>query len=269
MKIMKKYRPLFAVSTMLLAVLLAGFQTARAQEHKTPFKNDSNHRVEIMLAQSDIKVEGYEGSDVVIRAADYREIPDRAKGLKPLYQSAVDNTGLGLSVEKEGNTLKIRKASREDNEYTIRVPNKVALIIQQVNWMGADIRLSNLAGEIEVRTNNADMEFDNVTGPVVASGTSSDVTVKYTKLNQQKPSSFTMVSGFVDLSLPANSKANLNMKSVSGEIYTDFDIEMKSNQPQSDLMRIGGNKILGRINGGGVDININTVSGDIYIRKGK
>ncbi len=39
-------------------------------------------------------------------------VPERAKGLKSLYNTAEDNTGLGLSVVQEGNVLKIVKASR-------------------------------------------------------------------------------------------------------------------------------------------------------------
>ena len=70
------------------------------------------------MGRSDIRIEGYSGDEVVISAKGYREPPERAKGLKPLYNQATDNTGLGLSVKESDGGLRIAQAiKRRDRIY--------------------------------------------------------------------------------------------------------------------------------------------------------
>ena len=68
------------------------------------------------------------------------------------------------------------------------------------------------------------------------------------------------------MTLPANTKANLVLKSVTGEIYTDFDINFSEKEGHK-MKRVGGSNLRGSINGGGVEIALNTISDDIYLRK--
>jgi hypothetical protein len=68
------------------------------------------------------------------------------------------------------------------------------------------------------------------------------------------------ISGFIDLSFAASRKADLEMSTVSGTIYTNLAINDASK-------RNGGNSIKAQYNGGGEDIELETVSGDIFLRK--
>jgi hypothetical protein len=72
----------------------------------------------------------------------------------------------------------------------------------------------------------------------------------------------------VDVTLPGNTKANLKMKSITGEIYSDLDLSL--GQSKGPMKRVGGgHTVEGSINGGGVEISLNTISSDIYLRKQK
>jgi hypothetical protein len=67
----------------------------------------------------------------------------------------------------------------------------------------------------------------------------------------------------VDVTLPSTAKANLKLRSDNGEIHTSFELQ---------LLRptLGPNRTLtGTINGGGPDLDLRTLNGNIYIRKGK
>lgn len=238
-------------------------------EYRVKLPNSSDQKVHVLMDQGNVKIEGYDGDEVVVRAPGRRtETPERAKGLRPIYYSAEDNSGLGLSVVKDGNTLRITKASRHHGEYAIRVPRKVKLEFEQANWSGIELEITGLAGDLEVKTNNSDIELKNVSGPVVASTTSGNITVVYANVGQDRPSSISNISGVVDVTLPANAKADLKLKSISGEIYSDMDIAMRGSK--ENLPRLGGgNTVEGTLNGGGVEINLNTISSDIYLRKQK
>ncbi|CAN5746181.1 hypothetical protein BH24BAC1_BH24BAC1_03980 [soil metagenome] len=243
--------------------------TGEIKEYKVRFNNARDRKVVVAMFGSKVTIEGYNGDEVVVQGAGGKARPERAEGLRAVYNSAEDNSGIGLSVTQEGNTIRVTRASREGGNYTIRVPRNVHLVYDEVNWHGGgDVNIANIDGEVEVSTKVASMNLTNVAGPVVASSTSGNITVRFANVRQEKPSSLSNISGFIDVAMPANAKANLKLKSITGEIYTDFDLGLKKGP--NDLQRIGGgHNVEGSTNGGGVEINLKTISSDIYVRKNK
>lgn len=229
-----------------------------------------NQQVKVLLNRGDMKIEGYNGNEVRITAHNYEQPPERAKGLKPLYNNAQDNTGIGLSVEEEGGALVVQEASGQGGEYTLRLPENARLSIEQLNWQGQDIEVRNMKNEIEVKAKNADIRLTGVQGPVFANSTAGDINVVFSALKKDAVSMISSVSSEIDITLPASSKANFLLKSITGEIYTDFDLQLKKNGANgNELRRVGGGQhIEGTTNGGGgAELSINTISSNIYIRK--
>lgn len=258
-------------SIKIIAAVLMTFlvQQVNAQEYRHNLGNSADLSVEFSVGQSDVTIEGHEGSDLIIENLDYedQQRPERAEGLRSLYYSAEDNTGIGLSVEEENGTLKIIPASRDDGEYHIMIPNRVRLMVEQVNWGGGDFEIENHQGEVEVLSKTGSIYMTNVTGPITASSTSGDVEIEFSSLSQTNPTSISLVSGFIDITLPSGSNANFNLGSVSGEIYTDLDIDLEGRENNTNMTRLGGSgQINGTLNGGGVEVSLKSVSGDIYLR---
>jgi hypothetical protein len=237
--------------------------------HRVKLSNSKDSRVIITMYNSGVQVVGHNSDEVIIEADSYEAPPARAKGLKPLYNQAEDNTGFGVAVTKENNTLHISKASRQDGHYVIRVPKNAAIVYEETNWTGDDLTMSDINGEIELKLNNGSATLTNVSGPVIANTTAGDINIKFSGLNQAKPSAISSVAGAVDVALPANTKANFKLKTIQGEIYSDFDLKMTKDS-KSDLPKVaGGNTIEGTTNGGGVEMSLYTISGDMFIRKSK
>ncbi len=256
-------------SVLLISSILLTVTLSYAQEFKTKLANSKDRKVILEMASSAVKIEGHNSDEVIIQASSgYEAPPERAKGLKPLYYSGVDNTGVGLSVTTEGNILKIENVSRKSIKYTIKLPRMVAVLFQEMNWGNSKVMISNMEGDLEIKTNNAKVDLDNVTGPVVANSISGEIKVVYGNVSQSKPTAISTVSGVIDISLPASTKSNLKLRSMNGEIYTDFDLGLKN--AKDGLTRIGtGHNIEGTTNGGGVEMALKTISSDIYIRKQK
>jgi len=94
---------------------------------------------------------------------------------------------------------------------------------------------------------------------------------------------FTSLNGSVDVTLPATVKANLKLRSDQGDVYTDFDLQVRQDSsnpnpnPRVDTSRNGraravveiDNAIYGSINGGGPDFEMRTFNGNVYVRKAK
>ncbi|MBO0934399.1 DUF4097 family beta strand repeat-containing protein [Fibrella aquatilis] len=255
---------------LILCVCLAiGLPSAFAQEYKVNLPNSKDHKVTIEMDGGEVKVEGHNGDGVVILASSgYEAPPERAKGLKPLYNSAVDNTGIGLSVTQANGGLTIEKATRKAISYTIRLPRNVAVLYQQLNWQGAKVAINNMDGDLEVRTNNADIDLNKVTGPVVANTISGEINVVYSGLSQEKPTAISTISGEIDITLPATARSNMKLRTITGEVYTDFDLGVK--QRKDGMAKVGGSSnVDGTTNGGGVELQLKTISSNIYIRKQK
>lgn len=264
----KMKRTMKHISSILTAIIMLLFaSTVTAQEYTYTLGNDAAKTIEFYTSNSDVIIEGHDGDDIIIRNMDYEAPPERAQGLKALYNSAKDNTGIGLSVEEENGTVRIVSASRNNGDFRLMVPNKVRLLLEQVNWGGGDFELRDLQGEVEIKSKTSDMILKNVTGPIIANSTSGDLEITMSSLSQAGPTSISLVSGFIDITMPAASKANLYLSSISGEVYTDMDIQLRGDKEKSMQRIAGGRDIQGTLNGGGVEMRLKTISGDIYLRK--
>jgi hypothetical protein len=160
------------------------------------------------------------------------------------------------------------------------VPNGAALEIQvparvnlRLSTMNRDIAVESADGEIEVTNLNGGITLTNVAGSVVANTHNGVVRVTLTRLTGDKPMAFTSFNGDVDVTLPPTAKANLKMRSDNGDIFTDFDVQIRPSPPQTSSpgtrKRIEVNQSLfGAINGGGPEFELRTFNGNIYVRKG-
>lgn len=256
----------YKIIVLLLMISLPGF----AQEYK--HKVAANQTVKIQYHKAQIVVEGHKGNELVIQATNYEAPPERAKGLRSLYNSAVDNSGIGLSVKEQDGVLVIKEASQHGADYVIRVPEGARLSIEQMNWGGGgEIRVKGMRNELEVKSKNAEVQLLDVTGPVIANSTSGNIMVRFSEFSQAGPSSISSVASDVDVSLPANAKAAFVMSSVAGEIYTDLELQMQNNGgKEASMTNLGGggnNTIRANYNGGGASLTIRTTSNNIYVRK--
>jgi DUF4097 and DUF4098 domain-containing protein YvlB len=97
-----------------------------------------------------------------------------------------------------------------------------------------------------------------------------------TRLAGDKAMAFTSFNGNVDVTLPSSTKATLKLRSEMGEIYTDFDVQVRPivTTPQNvrgadGRIHIDVNRsIQGAVNGGGPEFEFRTFNGNIFLRKG-
>lgn len=78
------------------------------------------------------------------------------------------------------------------------------------------------------------------------------------------PASIETVSGFIDVSIPAKFGAEVSVNTVTGGVYTNFDIIPKTDEYKSGPAATKAQFLL---NNGGSRIRLRTVSSDIYLRK--
>lgn len=247
---------------------MRGLRDGQTKEFKYKVPGSpEQYSFKIVNLQTDLQVEGYAGTEIVITALDYEGIPEKAQGLKPLSATGPDNTEIGLNIKTEGNVIVLSGAGRHatESDYIIKMPAAMGLSFEQESWQGgSDVVVKGINGEVNIIMKNSDIELEDVGGPIVASTVSGDVSVIFSALNQAKPTSLATTSGDIDVTLPADSKVNFKLSVVSGEIYTDLDLKFAEKE---GLKSWGGMNANPSFNGGGVEVSLRAVSGDIFLRK--
>ncbi len=79
------------------------------------------------------------------------------------------------------------------------------------------------------------------------------------------PMKIKTISGFIDLSVPENMKADFDMKTITGAMYSDLSLDYS--KKRNDMRVFVGGDVEARLNGGGIAFRLETISGDIYLRK--
>lgn len=193
------------------------------------------------------------------------EIDEKAKGLTPIYASGKDNTGTGIHMVQDGEVLRLNdlKTFYNRNGLTITVPSSISLQIDCGNLGNASIE--GLTSELEINTNVGYIKLNKVTGPITAHSSTGNIDIVFTHVNQNAPISVSSSTGMIDVSLPSNTKASVELKSIMGEVYTNFDLV----KPRGDGLKAisGNNSISGNLNDGGVKIALKASTGNIYLRK--
>ncbi len=237
-----------------------------AQEYKIPVANPGASRVILKDFSGQLPIEGYNGTDIIITSASERlDPPEKAKGLKPIFPGGTDNTGMGLDVEKGDNVITIRclVPFTERSEYKIKVPENMALEISSGCERSNNVTVKGMKNELDIQTCKG-IDLKDVTGPLVLSTIDGAINITYSVMNSSKPTSIHSISGDVDITLPVKSPVSLELSTISGAFYSDFDFS----DSKKDLKKIGGNEINYNLNGGGAKFSIGSISGNVFLRKG-
>jgi lia operon protein LiaG len=250
----------------MIAFVICSSVSVHAQDYKIPVQNTKEGKLTLNDFPSDLPIEGYSGTDIIITSDQPEKPPARAKGLQPVYASGSDNTGLAVSVEKNGShvTLQCLLPITKSANYKIKVPDNMNIEVDNECGHAGDVTVSNMKGEVEVK-NCQGIKVKNVSGPLVLSTISGDIEIVFASLSKDRSISIASVSGEIDVTVPALAGMDIELETISGNIYSDFDF------PSDDkkMKRIGGNTVKSQLNGGGADLKLNNVSGNIYLRKGK
>ncbi len=245
------------ITLTLAAVLATGL--ASAQEFKI---SKSSGRLDINIGK--VTVEGYTGNEIIFTSKDREKKDDeRAKGLKEINGLGLDdNTGLGINVEDKGATIVVKQLKKMNSpEIKIMVPKGVTISYSFESQYGGGVSFKNVESEIEVSANYNSIEFVNVSGPITAKTIYGHIEASFDQ-NVKGPISIVSVYGYADVTLPGTVKANLKLNTSYGELFMSPDFKMEVDRGEDDE-----NRVTGKINGGGMNIDVTCNYGKVYIRK--
>src|SRR6478672_845103 len=226
------------------------------------------------LVSGSITVKGADVKEVIVEAkarGDEAHSGGRAEGMK-----RIPMTSTGLNIEAENNNVRVSTDSYQRTiDLTIIVPTHTSVSLHTVN--DGNILVSGVDGELDINDVNGEVDLKNIGGSVVAHALNGHVLVTFNRIDPQKPMAFSSLNGDIDVTFPADLKANVSLRTDNGEVYSDFDVKVQPTTPQQtveDNRGKGGKyrvkidkNVRGTINGGGQEIQFKNFNGNIYIRK--
>jgi hypothetical protein len=280
LKTMNKQIQQFRLITAAVVVLTVTFATSQVNAQSSGDKISVNLSdpsrpafVRVGMVNGSIIVKGYDGKQVIVEARNRNQERDRETSSGGLKRLNISTTG--LSVEEENNEVRVSTESyARAIDVTISVPTHSSLKLNAVN--DGEIVVTGVDGEMDVNNVNGPVTLNNVSGSAVAHALNGKLTATFVHVNQ-KPMAFSSLNGDIDVTLPADVKANVGIKSDRGDVFSDFDVQLQTSQPQQvieDGRKNGGKyrvridkTVRGTINGGGPEYQFTNFNGGIYIRK--
>lgn len=263
-----------AAFTTLSAPLLA--QSDLKEQLTVPLSDPAKPgSLKVNLVRGSIRVTGYNGNQVVIDATSKQEKPEKPKENAEGMKRISKNGSLDITATEENNIVRISsKLFNTQMELNIKVPLKFALNVGTVN--DGDIFIENVEGEMEITNVNGDIRLTNVSGSAVANTVNGLLKANFKTVDAKSPMAFSTLNGNVDVTLPATAKFDVKLKSDRGEIYSDFDVDVDKSVPQASRTAKDGmykvsieDWVKGKVNGGGSEIMMKNMNGNIYVRKAK
>jgi DUF4097 and DUF4098 domain-containing protein YvlB len=130
-------------------------------------------------------------------------------------------------VEEENNEVNINTESyMHAIDVTVSVPVHTSLKLRAVN--DGDIVVTGVDGDLDVDDVNGSVTLNNVSGSAVAHALNGHLHATFTKVDPQKAMAFSSLNGDIDVTFPADLKANVSIRSDQGDVFSDFDVQLKA-----------------------------------------
>jgi hypothetical protein len=235
-----KTHQLFFLFLFLTPLSGAGGLFAQESSKKSSFKTKfvGGKKIVLNLESAQVSIEGYNGDEVIIEAENAPQIPEEAKGLRPLSAGGTDNTGLGVATVTNNGTMTISTVlknndSDEPTKYKFKIPRQLSVSYKQGSgWCNCNeaipVMVTNIDGEVDIKTNDTSIELANVTGPIVAKSNNGKIKVIYDDKISDKPSSFISYDGNIDITVSEKAKVAFGVNTGYGSrsnVFTDLDLK--------------------------------------------
>ena len=230
--------------TLILLILLVGISIGLAQQRivEKSFKVEKGQPIELDLKfGEEISVKAWDKDEVAFRAVIVINQGKLNDALKMDYIQ--DDMGLKISASYDKEKAKAgRRSDCPDNKYS------------SYSWGNDDDQYfvcSQIVYEVYV-PESADLQVESISSNIELIGLKGPIYAK-------------SISGFVDMSWPEKQGAELSLKTISGEAYSDLDnIDFLNRKDHAPMV---GYEIKARLAGGGPIVKLESISGNIYLRK--
>src|SRR5579863_7295089 len=238
---------------------------AHASDHRGALTNEfhqtysitANGRIELDNINGDVHISSWDQNQVKVDAVKYADSKERLDEAK-------------IEIEARSDSLSIRTRYPEHNqnwnwgshnnpasvEYTLTVPRGVRL--DEIKLINGELDIAGVSGEVHASCINGRLEARNLAGRAELSTINGRLDARFDQLGGSSVE-LKSVNGSVELTIPSDSKAEIEASTVSGGIDNDFGLHVNHH-------RFVGHDLRGELAGGGTRVELKNVNGRIAVR---
>jgi DUF4097 and DUF4098 domain-containing protein YvlB len=237
-----------------------------AEDFVREYEAKDNNSIRIQNASGDVIVRGVDGNRIRVRGI--KEGRDRNQ-VEVKDDSNDDAVDLGVKYNCRNCNASIR--------FEVEVPRAMRLRYDEISTASGNVRVSditgrlgarsasgnvkieNVMGNVEAESASGDVTVENITGEVSAETASGNVAVRIKQLTGEGDMRYYSASGNVEVAVPADINADVRLSTKSGNVKTDFPLEVKKREFGP------GETAEGKLGSGGRQLRLSTASGNVKL----
>lgn len=246
-----------ALLILALGAHASDHRGALTEEFHQTYALTADGRVELDNINGAVHISSWDRNEVKVDAVKYADTKERLDEAK-------------IEIDSRNDSLSIRTRYPEHNqswnwgshnnpasvEYTLTVPRTARL--DEVKLINGSLDVTGVSGEVNASCINGRLEAHNLAGRARLSTINGRLDARFDQLAGRSVE-LSSVNGSVELTIPSDSKAELEASTVSGEINNDFGLHVNHHQ-------FVGHDLRGELGTGGTHIKLENVNGRIEIR---
>jgi DUF4097 and DUF4098 domain-containing protein YvlB len=247
-----------------ICALLALTVGAHASDHRGALTEEfhqtyaitANGRVELDNINGDVHISSWDRNEVKVDAVKYADTKERLDEAKIEIDSRADSVSIRTKYPDHDHTWNWGSHNNPASvEYTLTVPRTARL--DEIKLINGALDVNGVSGEVNASCINGRLEAHNLAGRARLSTINGRLDARFDQLPGNSVE-LNSVNGSVALTIPSDSKAELEASTVSGGISNDFGLRVNHHQ-------FVGHDLRGELGTGGTRIKLENVNGRIEI----
>ncbi len=224
--------------------------------------------LDIGIQRGFIEVTGHDKQGVVIEILtplDFERSEAEEGSLKKFFAPKYN-----LKTSEQQNLIKLNTYNQDFVlNLRVKVPRTTDLVLDSY-IDGIEVR--QVSGVIDARSQHGPIRLLDIVGSAYAYSRNGNLVIRFQETSPQGLLDFESYNGAIDLSLPQSAAADTAISSGTGQFQSAFDIvPMETHECPEPILAKVKTKLdeyqLGKINGGGIPLRIESENGEILIRK--
>lgn len=202
----------------------------------------------------DVTIEGWKKNEVSIVAVKSGKAKD------------IDRITVSIEIDKYEGKDWIHVSTHYDIfslnsgrvDYTIKVPS--GAILEDIELVNGNVKVTGVTGYLSLGTVNGSITATGMTGNAWVETINGNLDLSFDKMSSGQSVDLESVNGVVILRIPADANAQVDAETLNGNVSSDFGLTVEKGEWVGRSME-------GLLGSGGARISIETVNGNIEIKK--
>jgi putative adhesin len=228
---------------------------AYTEEFHQTYAITPDGRVDLDNINGDVRISTWERNEVKVDAVKSADTKEELDDVRIEVDSGKDY----LSIHTKFHESDHGWGSHHHGpsvEYTLSVPRGARL--DEIKLINGSLDVASVSGEVRASCINGKLMAHNLSGRARLATINGRLDARFDGL-AGSPIELNSVNGSVELTIPSDSKAEIDASTVSGNIDNDFGLHVNHH-------RFVGHDLRGELAGGGTRIELKNVNGRIEVR---